>query len=338
MRLCDPMPASPTGGAILAGFLIAASGCAAPAREDARAERAVPPPSAVVPATAALVAGSPSSPTDTVPSRTASFGPYTIGGVRYLVHVERFLASPPDSGTRRVQVLDAAGRVIYDEVVASPDSSSGGESWVAVEPSPMRDSTGTTVAVVLGYGYYPSAPGSGEFMRILVPRGGVMRSLTPPIGYYGEDGERPDSAFHEYRALQGTPHILPRLFSGSYRAVAAVRFDLACVPDAPECARIVTLDTVGGLARVPVDASPRAIEDTGSVELFARPGAGAGERVRTGPATRVEVLDGAARLTWSRSGGFLMLQGDDHWLHVRVNGREGWVHEKFTALGLPDFG
>ncbi len=54
--------------------------------------------------------------------------------------------------------------------------------------------------------------------------------------------------------------------------------------------------------------------------------------------SKVEFLEAEVELRWQEDrDGIGMGIGDDPWLKVRVDGKEGWIHtqEDFVAIGLP---
>lgn len=57
--------------------------------------------------------------------------------------------------------------------------------------------------------------------------------------------------------------------------------------------------------------------------------------------SQVEFLGAEVELRWQEdANGIGMSIGDDPWLKVRIDGKEGWIHtqEDFVAIGLPQAG
>jgi hypothetical protein len=57
--------------------------------------------------------------------------------------------------------------------------------------------------------------------------------------------------------------------------------------------------------------------------------------------SRVDLLGSEGEVSWQEDERYVGLApGDDFWLKVRIDGREGWIHtqENFLALGLPQAG
>lgn len=54
----------------------------------------------------------------------------------------------------------------------------------------------------------------------------------------------------------------------------------------------------------------------------------------------LEFLAARARATWQNRGERFSCSFDDLWLHVRIDGADGWVHSPadFAALGMPAAG
>ena len=98
------------------------------------------------------------------------------------------------------------------------------------------------------------------------------------------------------------------------------------------------------VCRFPVEASLTPLqEDLSFVRLLPEdfePDATA-QHVVVKKTSKVEILEAAGVLNWEESpDGINMSVGEDLWLRVRIDGKEGWIHtqEDFSAIGLPQAG
>lgn len=320
------------GRSLLFAAMLAA-GC-----RDRAAQTANAAPRATEVAPAPVVSGVPAPSTispGSVPLRVQ--GPFLVDGMPYTVELERYV-NAPDTAVRRIRVKDSTQHVVYEEDIQGMlhgDSL----SWIELSAGPLEDAAGRARALELDYGFYPSAPNSGEDFMILVPRGNALRPITLRVGYTGNRDPLPSGARPGSRRLQPGDRMVIKPWMYSYAAVVPVHVDLGCEPGSSNCITVALPDSIAGLARFAVEATPRAIDSTATVELFPAPGAATSDHVQLVAGRTVEVLGGAGRVSFDRSEGMNLVVTDD-WLFIRVNGRTGWVHgaETYYALGLPSAG
>jgi hypothetical protein len=76
------------------------------------------------------------------------------------------------------------------------------------------------------------------------------------------------------------------------------------------------------------------IDTTVTIEMFATPARAEPQRITIVPGTTIDIIDGAARVFFDN--GF-ELGTENDWLHLRVNGRSGWItgRESFRASRPP---
>jgi hypothetical protein len=84
-------------------------------------------------------------------------------------------------------------------------------------------------------------------------------------------------------------------------------------------------------------------EELTFVRLFHEPeeGMGIAAHVVVKRNSKVEVMDAEGELRWQEDPEEIDLSlGEDLWLKVRIDGKEGWIHtqEDFDAIGLPQSG
>jgi hypothetical protein len=302
-------------------------------RERATATPAAPP-------TAATRTAAPAPDDSPAGLPTLRFGPFTVDSGRYTVEIERYLVRH-DTSVKRLRVRDAAGRVVYDEDVATAIARDP-DAWIEVSPEVLEDASGRPRALLFSYAVFPSAPNSGESVRLVTPRGGVMKELPPSIDYSGEFGQLPAGSQPRSRRLLEGDRFVVKEWRYHFAALVPYRVDFACTSGVDRCVTVALRDSVAGLSRFRVEAMPQSIDTAVTVELFPTPARVNAERITIGPGATVEVLEGAGHVLapGPSSGG---AHGDitaTDWLLVRVNGRTGWVHgpETFTALGLPSAG
>ena len=94
--------------------------------------------------------------------------------------------------------------------------------------------------------------------------------------------------------------------------------------------------------KVQADRVPPETELT-FVRMHSEPeeGMGNAEHVVIKKTSKVEILEAAGPQQWEEGNdGIGLSVGDDLWLKVRIDGKEGWIHtqEDFTAIGLPQAG
>ena len=264
-------------------------------------------------------------------------GPFLVDAIPYTVEMDRYL-NGSDTAVRAVRVRDSVRHVVYEEdLVAMLHGDSS--SWIELSAGPLEDAGGRARGLELDYGFYPSAPNSGEGFMIIVPRGKELRPLSPRISYLGNQDTLPSGSHPLSRRLQPGDRTVIKPWMYNYAAVVPVRIDLGCEPGSPNCITPALPDSIAGLARFAVEARPRPIDSAATVELFAAPGGTTFERIQLAAGSRVEVLGGAGRVSFDRSQGMDLAVTDD-WLFIQVNGRTGWVHgaETYGALGLPSAG
>ncbi len=273
-----------------------------------------------------------------VPSKL--LGPFIIDSATYTVELVRYAVNG-DTGVSRVLIRDSTWRAVYNEDLAGILDSDP-DSWTDVSADVLEDAARRPRALLLIYSVSPSAPGAGESFRFVAPRSGRVQALTPMFDDAGNTsagppfslvaGQQPASK----RLLEGNRMNLYRN-RGYFGVIVPIRIDLGCPAGAETCVALALTDSVGGLARIDVDATPGDIPETDAVPLFARPDpTTTADRVTIAPGDKVEVLGGAARVVIGRDASNLSLRVRDEWLQIRVNGFTGWIHGEmaFELIGL----
>lgn len=251
-------------------------------------------------------------------------GPFTVGGHQYLVVADRMLVDR-DTSVTQWRVLDEQQRVHFEHrYERTPDDDAMMTAHV------MGADTLSDDALSIHEESYPSAPLTGASLRLLVPRNGRLVELVPPLMLFGN--------FEGF--AKGIQHVM--VWRYEYGLKVPLALDFACTPGSAECvkARPRATEPNSGLGLYHVETYLRKIEEQAVVTLYAVPRAASGEAVTVTPATQVQVLEAAARVTLTRDGPFLRVNADQDWLHVRIDGREGWITSSadFMAVGLPSAG
>jgi hypothetical protein len=95
---------------------------------------------------------------------------------------------------------------------------------------------------------------------------------------------------------------------------------------------------------VQIDSATRTTKDLTFVRMYAEPEEGFQvTHVVVKPDSKIEFLEGQLRVDWSATKDNISIgvgNDSDVWLHVRIDGQEGWIHtqEDFEAIGLPQAG
>jgi hypothetical protein len=305
------------------------------------------------------------------------YGPYTVAGADYRVELT-LQRRNEDESVLRMRIIDAAGVVHIDESYGEPAATEHGlDSTVAIVPWVLEGESGS--ALMLVREQLPSAPLTGTTIQVYAPRetadGVRLVVLFPPIAPHGEFAPlRTDGAGvrHLYPG-----DILPiDLWRSTHSVRIPLRLDLGCEPGSGACVMVAptSREPMTGYGTFAVRAEPRPIEEAGAVELHEAPGADLVDVVTVRPGTSVDIIDAAldvvttsggaseavrdasapvpgsavavpgssAAVPGSAAAARVLLDIDvrDEWLHVRIDGREGWVtgEAALNRLGLPTAG
>jgi hypothetical protein len=254
------------------------------------------------------------------------FGPFRIGTRAYRVLVEHTPVQGDTSATG-FRIVDDAGQVHFrHDYGRTPQDEETMTTWhVHVQPYGATDGQALSVYEQV----YPSAPLSGAALRIFVPRQDRLVSLTPPITLYGEIGRFHDGAQYFEIWRYEFALVVPTVVN-----LSCTTADAACLTTRPKAG------LTERLAIYDVRTDLRPIEQEAALVLYALPGAAAGRTVTVTPRSTVQVLEAASVVTIKTVDTGLFMDAEDDWLHVRIDGHEGWIRgsEDFRAIGLPSAG
>lgn len=264
-------------------------------------------------------------------------GPMVVDGKTYTVEIDRDTGSvKPPEASRQARVIDATGRLVYDENLFLRRDSTSSEEWLVFTPTVIEDEAGRSRGFQFAYAWFPSAAGTGVAFQVAAPRGDSLVVLTPTlIGYYGvAAGLLPGNAPQSVRLMPGNQMTIESA-RGWFDASIPLRINFDCIPKSEGCIRIDLKDSVAGLARFPVRVGTRQAQDTSvAIEVYSAPH-GNLERIVIPPGQQAEILGGAAKVYFDRTPS-LFLSAEDEWLEIRINGKRGWITgvEAFRAIGL----
>jgi hypothetical protein len=259
----------------------------------------------------------------------------SIGAQEFTVQFDS--AETAARGIARVRVLNAGGSLILADTLLSADAEP--EESADASVFQLKNAAGRSVGMLLAYGQYPSAPGTGEAFRILVVQAGRLKALTPRVFSDGVPWSLDAGVDPLTRQLMPGDALLMTPWLLHFEARVPVALDLGCTPQRANCLVPLLPDSVAGLARFAVRAPFRPIEKRATLALFERPGVALPASLDVAPGDSIEALEGAGEVTMTR-GKEWVLEVRNAWLHIRCRGRSGWIHglKDLEAVGLPQAG
>lgn len=269
-------------------------------------------------------------------------GPFVIAGQSFtaLLHYKRLAGS---EALASLEIRDAAGEVQYREAYEYTVENGAFGEMCSAGIEFLKGSNGS--GLLIDSGCLPSAPMSGGPWEILGVVQGKLARLGKPLVTEGEMGGFVAGAITKAGALtQILPDVLKiRVWTGYFFATVPVRVDW--LGGKLALAQHCYYQTGRGLAEegceMPAENVERAPadEDMTFVRLFGESNERGGPpaHVVVKKDSKVEILAGKALVTWDEGKDAINLSvGDDIWVKVRIDGREGWIHtaEDLNAIGL----
>ena len=307
----------------------------------------------LVPAAFTTVAGGEPSPAPTpttLEDVDKVLGPFTLGGERYSVvlHGKRIVGPRSPAGDEQalatLDIRDGAGTIVHHETFAYTLEDGSFMDWCSAS---ARLERGAMISVLLiESGCLPSAPGDGATWEIFGVWDGKFARLGAPFTTQGEMLRFTRGAVAKLGTATsfGTDAVELRVWTGNFRVTVPLTLNWVlgrlmpprCYEQSGSGMREGGCDLVVEVQRLPVD------EDLTFVRLFDEPTESMGipRHVVVKRDSRVEFLGAHARVVVEEGAVLQIGVGDDPWLHVRIDGREGWLHtqEDFAALGVPQAG
>jgi hypothetical protein len=195
----------------------------------------------------------------------------------------------------------------------------------------------------------PSTPLGGGSYQVFGMLNGKLVPFSKPISTEG-NLIRPEPPSEKVIKTSTEPGLQAevlrfRVWSGNAFVIIPVRVDwmLAKVRPAWQCYRM-TAHGRQPQCQFKVEADRRPPKSELSfVRLHSEPeeGMGIAEHVVVQKDSKVEILEASGEQVWDEGTEQIGLGlGEDLWLKVRIDGKEGWIHtqEDFNAIGLPQAG
>jgi hypothetical protein len=247
----------------------------------------------------------------------------------------------------RMEVRDEGGKVSYE---ASFPFEVEGDNFVETTGVSARLLEGTQGSgILLVYDNEPSTPLGGGSYQVLGLFNGQLVPFSKPISLEGSlvEPEPPPEKVVKTTTEPGRQgDVLQfRVWTSNFFVVIPVLVDWmqAKMRPAWQCFRM-TARGMQSQCRFKVETDRRPPEsDLTFVRLHVEPeeGMGIAEHVVIKKTSKVEILEAEGPQLWEEEAeGIGLSVGDDLWLKVRIDGKEGWIHtqEDFTAIGLPQAG
>jgi hypothetical protein len=261
-----------------------------------------------------------------------------------VLHYKRLLGTTgPDSQTlASLEIRDATGAVQHQESFPHALERGAFPETCAADVRLLSGSNGKGLLIDLGC--LPSAPLSGGPWQIVGVVGGKLVPFGKPLVTEGELGEFVSGAINRIGTLtQILPDMLKvRVWTGYFFVSVPVRVDW--LQGQLALGQHCLYQTGHGMAEegceMPAEEAqpaPREQEIT-FVRMFQE------SNQRSGPPahvvvkkdSRVEVVAGKVLSTWEGPEAVHLSVGEDLWVKVRIDGKEGWIHtpEDLNTIGL----
>ena len=325
-------------------------------RPAAVPQRPTPAPQPAAPASALAV-----KPAALPPPKIVSFdrsrGPFQVNGqsFTFIEHVQSIDRQPhnpdEDETVEWWELRDSSGKAVYHQQLGVALSDGRFDDTESVDAGQLTTKLGQGI-LVSGAGL-PSAPEDSGWYQVfglfngkLVPFGAPMSTEGEFLGE-AEDSFQPSAMFRGQQPQTVTRDVLNfRVWTGNFSIIYPVLIDWmqAKVRPAWTCYRQTAKGMIAACQyKVQVDPV-HTTNDLTFVRLYAEPDEGFPvTHVVVKPNSKVEFLEAQVAVDWSVTQdniSFGVGNGSDVWLHVRIDGQEGWIHtqEDFQAIGLPQSG
>jgi len=204
----------------------------------------------------------------------------------------------------------------------------------------------------------PSAPNSGSWVQVFGLLNGKLVPFGGPISTEGEfleeavDSYQPSAMFRGQQPQTVSRDVLNfRMWTGNFNIVYAAAIDWiqGALHPASTCIRMASKGPSSACRyKVQVDSAPRT--EMTFVRLFGAPDPGfTPKHVVIKPDSKIEYLEAQMPVSWNSDQKNTTFgvqvsdapsSSDPIWLHIRVDGQDGWIsgEEDFEAVGLPTAG
>ncbi|HKU27049.1 MAG TPA: hypothetical protein VJQ54_16355 [Candidatus Sulfotelmatobacter sp.] len=287
-----------------------------------------------------------------------TLGPFQVQNqsFTFVEHMQSIDRQPHNSNDDETvewwELRDAAGNAVYHQQLGVSLQNGSFEDTESVGARELKTRLGQ--GILVDGSSLPSAPEYSGWFQVFGLFNGKLVPFGPPMSTDGEflgeaeDSFQPSVMFRGQQPQTVTRDVLNfRVWTGNFSIIYPVLIDWiqAKVRPAWTCYRM----TAKGMAasctyKVQIDSATRLSKDLTFVRLYAEPEEGFPvKHVVVKPDSKVEYLEGQMRVDWSETKDNISIgvgEGSDIWLHVRIDGEEGWIHtqEDFDAVGLPQSG
>jgi hypothetical protein len=285
-------------------------------------------------------------------------GPFQVQNqsFTFVEHVQSIDHQPHDADSDETvewwELRDATGNAVYHQQLGVSLQNGSFDETESVGARELKTKLGQ--GILVDGSSLPSAPDYSGWFQVfglfngkLVPFGAPMSTDGEFLGE-AEDSFQPSVVFRGQQPQTVTRDVLNfRVWTGNFSIIYPVLIDWmqAKVRPAWTCYRTTAKGMVATCTyKVQIDSATRTPQDLTFVRLCAEPEEGfAVKHVVVKPESKIEYLEGQMRVNWSETKDNVSIgvgDGSDVWLHVRIDGQEGWIHtqEDFDAVGLPQSG
>jgi hypothetical protein len=287
-----------------------------------------------------------------------TLGPFAVQNqsFTFVEHVQSIDRQPHDPDSDETvewwELRDAAGNAVYHQQLGVSLQNGSFDDTESVGARQLTTKLGQ--GILVDGSSLPSAPDYSGWFQVfglfngkLVPFGAPMSTDGEFLGE-AEDSFQPSVVFRGQQPQTVTRDVLNfRVWTGNFSIIYPVLIDWmqAKVRPAWTCYRTTAKGMVATCTyKVQIDSATRTSKDLTFVRLYAEPEEGFPvTHVVVKPDSKIEYLEGQLRVDWSETKDNINIgvgDGSDVWLHVRIDGQEGWIHtqEDFDAVGLPQAG
>lgn len=267
-------------------------------------------------------------------------------------HVEKIKdsKSPDDATVEWWELRDSTGKAVYRQQYGLEFQNGSFADTEDITARELKTKFGQ--GILLEGSSLPSAPLSGWWVQVFGLFDGKLVPFSAPIStdgeFEGEDGNtfQPSPIFRGQQQLPVSHDVLKfRMWTGNFNLHYNVIIDWLQAKVRPEwiCSQMTSKGR-SAACRYPVDAESHPNSELSFIRLFGEPDEGfTPKHVVIKPDSKIEFLEAQASVGWSadqNNASFGIADGDQVWLHIKVDGEDGWIvgQEDFNAIGLPQSG
>ncbi len=228
----------------------------------------------------------------------------------------------------KVAVLDPAGQALYERTFTFQTTPNGFEPEQIGTAYEVRGESGAAIVIEAYYIHEGKCPANASgWMIALLKHGATLRLAGPEIRFHGQIEHFPGPPLGPRQLVGiGKGIMRTREWTGHYSFIRSYRADFSAPSILPTCTKDCTF---------PVVAQAQPLSRGRTCRLHTTP-LGSVEEILVQADSRVEYLDAYV----GDPAGYDRTSDDGvrrPWLHVRLNGREGWVTDPadLAAIGLP---